>query len=689
MKANPLGVAKYLNIKPSNCLIPVYEAISNAIHAIAEAKQRHKVRRRGSITVSIQRESTGIINDSNGNRISDGFVNGFLITDNGIGFDSDNFNAFQEAGTLRKSLIGGKGLGRFAYLACFEKAEIDSTFKINGSYKRRRFQFVPSNVGIEKRSVAKADDHNSGTSILLNRYKTRFMEKCPRDPETIALRLAEHFLNDLTNEKSPKIVVVDEDCDYKQELNRLVEKEFVIGRETDEFVIGEDTFKVQHVYIGKDLAKSHQIKLFAHGRPVLTEKINQKHTFNLGPFTHKETKREFYYCAQIQSEALDDTVSHDRTGFNLDSEPSSDNELLEQPSLRQIRDETIKSVKQALRGYVKDPKKKHLDRIKAFCKGHPNYRVLLKHAMKQLKQIPPGLSDCELSIELMKVFGEYKADAKRRFQDINAKAAKSITNMASFRKKYRKFLDEQNDLVFSELATYVLDRKAALDALQLSLEHNEEGKFKLEDAVHEIIFPLKSTSDDISYEDSNLWIIDERLAFHSYLASDRAFSTHSPLASKSRKRPDIAAYFDSAFAFGDGPSIDQFGAVYLVEFKRPDRDDYTRAENPHQQLEDYFEEIQKGTARGRNGRRLELKPDTPFFAFIVCDLTSKIRQLLERTNYKPLPDNEGYVFYHEHYKAFIQVVSYSKLLSDAKQRNQIFFEKLGIDSETVYDPKKK
>jgi hypothetical protein len=391
----------------------------------------------------------------------------------------------------------------------------------------------------------------------------------------------------------------------------------------------------------------------------------------------------------VQSKALDETVSHDRTCFNLDKEPTSENELLHQPTLKEIRDETMKSVKNALKGYIKDPKKKHWDRIKLFCSRHPNYRVLLKHATKELKQISPGLSDAELNIELMKIFGEYKADAKRRFQDINAKAVKSITNMDSFRKKYRKFLDEQNDLVFSELATYVLDRKAALDALQLSLEHNEDGKFKLEDAVHEIIFPLKSTTDDISYEDSNLWIIDERLAFHSYLASDRPFSTHSPIESKSRKRPDIASYFDSAFAFGDGPSIDQFNAVYLVEFKRPDRDDYTRSENPHQQLEDYFEEIQKGTATGRNGRRLDLKPDTPFFAFIVCDLTPKIRQLLERTNYKPLPDNQGYVFFHEHYKAFIQVVSYSKLLADAKQRNQIFFEKLGIDTAAIYDPESK
>lgn len=683
MKANPLGVAKYLNIKPSNCLIPVFEAISNSLHAIADSKRQFRHRRRGNVVVEIKRDSDGIIKDSNGDKLSEGLISGFLITDDGIGFDTDNFNAFQEAGTLRKSSIGGKGLGRFSYLACFDRAEVKSTFRSNGSYKSRKFNFVPSDLGVENNSVRKTSSDSSGTCILLSKYKPRFMEKCPRDPRTIALRLAEHFLNDLTSNKAPKIVVVDASLGYRQELNRLVASEFVIGEHQDEFIIGEDKFKVQHVYIGKDLAKGHQIKFFAHGRPVTTEKLAQRHTFNLGPFRDRKTKRDFYYCAQIEGDALDETVTHDRTGFNLDSEPSEENELLQQPSMKQIRIETVKSVRRALESYVKAPKKKHWARIKSACMANPNYRVLLKHAKKELRKIPPGLSDNELNIELMKIFGEYKADAKRRFQNINAKAVKSIRNLDSFRKQYRKLLDEQNDLVFSELATYVVDRKAALDALQIALSRNDDGKFPLEDAVHEIIFPLKATSDDISYEDSNLWIIDERLAFHSYLASDRAFSTHEKISSDSRKRPDIAAYFDSTFAFGDAVTPDQFSAVYLVEFKRPDRDDYNRAENPHQQLEDYFEEIQKGTARTKNGRRMNLRPDTPFFGFIVCDLTPKIREILERLNYKPLPDNEGYVFYHEHYKAFIQVLSYSKLLGDAKKRNQVFFEKLGIDVETT------
>ena len=37
---------------------------------------------------------------------------------------------------------------------------------------------------------------------------------------------------------------------------------------------------------------------------------------------------------------------------------------------------------------------------------------------------------------------------------------------------------------------------------------------------YQLIFPMTKTSDDIDYLQHNLWIIDEKLAYHHYLASD-------------------------------------------------------------------------------------------------------------------------------------------------------------------------
>lgn len=39
-------------------------------------------------------------------------------------------------------------------------------------------------------------------------------------------------------------------------------------------------------------------------------------------------------------------------------------------------------------------------------------------------------------------------------------------------------------------------------------------------------------------------------------------------------------------------------------------------------------------------------------------------------------DKEGYFGYVPSYGAYAEVISYDKLLKDAKQRNQVFFDKL-------------
>ena len=57
--------------------------------------------------------------------------------------------------------------------------------------------------------------------------------------------------------------------------------------------------------------------------------------------------------------------------------------------------------------------------------------------------------------------------------------------------------------------------------LDKKLELNKDGKFPNEDIIHDLIFPRKSTTDQLAFEDHNLWIIDECLTFHAFAASER------------------------------------------------------------------------------------------------------------------------------------------------------------------------
>ena len=58
-----------------------------------------------------------------------GEVNGFTITDTGVGFDDTNLDSFFTSDTQYKVGRGGKGLGRFLWLKAFQYAEVESHYQ--------------------------------------------------------------------------------------------------------------------------------------------------------------------------------------------------------------------------------------------------------------------------------------------------------------------------------------------------------------------------------------------------------------------------------------------------------------------------------------------------------------------------------------------------------------------------------
>src|SRR5262249_38263291 len=143
-------------------------------------------------------------------------------------------------------------------------------------------------------------------------------------------------------------------------------------------------------------------------------------------------------------------------------------------------------------------------------------------------------------------------------------------------------------------------RKIILDFLEraISLKPGEK-KYPLERAVHQLVFPMRGTSEDTFYNEQNLWIIDERLTFHSFIASDKKLSSLNAFDSTSPQRPDLFIY-DHKMIYGEGEQ--PVSSLTIIEFKRPDRDDYTAEENPVTQAFDLVETIRNGTFRDGRGR---------------------------------------------------------------------------------------
>ncbi|MGB8099354.1 MAG: hypothetical protein WCF17_19525 [Terracidiphilus sp.] len=69
--------------------------------------------------------------------------------------------------------------------------------------------------------------------------------------------------------------------------------------------------------------------------------------------------------------------------------------------------------------------------------------------------------------------------------------------------------------------------------------------------------PLKKTSSEVRLDSCNLWLIDERLAFHNYLASDKALSSMPITGCTETKEPDICALnvYDEPILMAEGQRL--------------------------------------------------------------------------------------------------------------------------------------
>ena len=202
---------------------------------------------------------------------------------------------------------------------------------------------------------------------------------------------------------------------------------------------------------------------------------------------------------------------------------------------------------------------------------------------------------------------------------------------------------------------------------------DDDGIYNSEGIVHDIIFPRKKDSETTSFENHNLWIIDERLNFTRYISSDLR------LNGGNSDRPDLLVYNNRVVFRGDNNSSNP---VSIFEFKKPQRDDFVNPsseENPVQQIVRYVNGIREGKFKTPEGRDIKIAENTPFFGYVVCDLTEKVKKWLEvDQDFRSMPDHLGWFQWRENINLYIEFLSWDKVLNDATMRNRIFFEKLNI-----------
>ena len=93
---------------------------------------------------------------------------------------------------------------------------------------------------------------------------------------------------------------------------------------------------------------------------------------------------------------------------------------------------------------------------------------------------------------------------------------------------------------------------------------------------------------------------------------------------------------------------------------------------------DYIRKIRGGTAKDRAGRPMIVPDAVPFYCYVVCDKTPKLREIAENYQLTEAPDGLGYFGFNSSHRAYVEVMTFNKLVGDAEKRNRILFTKLNL-----------
>ena len=84
-----------------------------------------------------------------------------------------------------------------------------------------------------------------------------------------------------------------------------------------------------------------------------------------------------------------------------------------------------------------------------------------------------------------------------------------------------------------------------------------------------------------------------------------------------------------------------------------------------------------------DGRPIPKAENMLGYCYVICDVLSSVQRCARQFSLQPTPDGMGYYGYHSGYNAYIEVISYDRLVDDAMLRNKMFFDKLGLPSLEV------
>lgn len=474
----------------------------------------------------------------------------------------------------------------------------------------------------------------------------------------------------------PKIVVTDGSDSVN--LTRLYEEEYILASsETQQVQVKGHPFILTHLRLKTGSRPVPELNWCAANRVVFEENLAGKVPGLHGKL--KDATGEFMYASFLESSFLDDAVRSERTGFEI---PDVSPEGVIDPdevSMADIRAVALSEVQRYLHENLAVVLAAGRERVEDFvAMKAPRYRPILRHVPDDKLSVDPGIGDRELELQLHRHLADIEADLLEEGQEV---LRGQSLQAGEYDEKLRRYLEKVDDVKKSDLAAYVSRRRVILDLLDKAIQADRDGRYVREDVIHNLIMPMRVTSDDAPESVSNLWVIEEGLAFHDYLASDKPIKSMPITGSNSPLEPDLLALqvHDQPILVSPGNSA-QLASIVVVEIKRPMRNDAAEGpeKDPVLQALRYLKQVRDGKVMTASGRPILGAENIPGFCYVIADLTPRLVERCTESDFHLTPDKRGFFGFHRNYNAYVEIVSYDRLLEMAHRRNRAFFDRLGL-----------
>lgn len=542
------------------------------------------------------------------------------IVDDGEGFTPENLNFFDEVCTGHKDNIGGKGVGRLAFLKYAKSVKIRSQL----SSELVEFDYTPEfKLDDVKKSAV---DGTVSTSITLMELKEKINTQVTKLVNAICddLRLLLFLKHQAGHSITLKFT---HNSRQPFDENYIFSGEAIKAELTREFEFLDQKF---NCYLFRDEPPRKGIVAMLCADELCIEEYVISKRFDICRHLIFVTSDYFNKRSNIERQRLE----LPKTDEDVDMVSPISREKL----TPRIHEECMKMIDEAAEGDVDQFKNQNVDKLKKY---YPFIKL-------------DSLGGNAALLDADEVVKTYRAQQARR-EDQLIDALESGRPVS---------WDDVSHLASEDLARFIVHRALVIDSLA------KMPPSSAEDALHNAILPKRSDGSEI--RENNVWLVDDKFLSYSNIYSDETLAkiieeVGQVVAEKQNRRPDVAAFFSK-------DDENHPNKLVIIEFKKPGADIFEN-NKALMQCRLYASEL-----ADRIPTVLEVfafsvvEIDDAFYRDMKQTGFKDVFSLNDRVVY-----NDFLIGSNNEIPLHLYVMPASALIKDAKARNRVFEEVLQFD----------